>query len=103
MKGLRTWSVPLIFCILCIPGLYLSGMNAEFVAGEVVTRFIRDGVMVLALIIPISAGMGLNFAIVVGAICAQIGLILAVDYQVSGMTGLLFIVGISVLLSLMAG
>ncbi len=103
MTGLRTWSVPLIFCILCIPGLFFSGMSAEFVAGEVVTRFIRDGVMVLALIIPISAGMGLNFAIVVGAICAQIGLILAVDYQMSGMTGLLFIAVIGVLLSLIAG
>lgn len=103
MDGLKRWRVPMVFCILTVPGLWFSGMSAGFVVNEVITRFIRDGVMVLALIIPITAGMGLNFAVVVGAICAQVGLILAVDYQLSGFSGLLFITVTGLLLSLLTG
>lgn len=92
-----------IFLVLSLVALALSGMRPVFVCNEVITRFIRDGVMVLALIIPITAGMGLNFAIVVGAICAQVGLILAVDYQLSGATGLMLIAVVGVSLSVLFG
>ncbi|MBU1170017.1 MAG: ABC transporter permease [Proteobacteria bacterium] len=95
--------VPLLFFVLSLAGLYFSGMSTGFVINEVMTRFVRDGVMVLALIIPIRAGMGLNFAVVVGAMCAQVGLILAVDYQLSGLSGLCFITLTGVMLSLLTG
>ena len=68
--------VTAVFVLLSLIGLILSGMRPTFVLNEVIVRFIRDGVMVLALIIPITAGMGLNFAIVVGAMCALIGVLL---------------------------
>lgn len=108
MKGVdmatyKTWSVPFTFCVLSLLGLFFSGMSPGFVANEVITRFVRDGVMVLALIIPISAGMGLNFAVVVGALCAQTGLIFAVDYQIEGAWGLLLITITGLLLSLVTG
>ena len=103
MARLRPWIVPMIFGLLSLSGLYFSGMSPGFVANEVITRFIRDGVMVLALIVPITAGMGLNFAVVVGAICAQVGLILAVDYQLAGFPGLLLISLVGTLLSLVFG
>ena len=92
-----------LFLVLSLLAWHYSGMRLSFVAGEVITRFIRDGVMVLALIIPITAGMGLNFAIVVGAICAQIGLVIAVDNQLSGAYGLLVIAIIGIGLSVLAG
>jgi len=95
--------VTLLFLVLSVGGWYFSGMRPSFVASEVITRFIRDGVMVLALIIPITAGMGLNFAIVVGAICAQVGLIIAVDQQLGGATGLIAITGIGVTLAVLSG
>ena len=50
--------VPLIFVILCCVAFYYADMSFPFVLNQVITRFIRDGVMVLALIIPIRAGMG---------------------------------------------
>jgi len=92
-----------LFILLSLLAWYFSGMRWSFVAGEVITRFIRDGVMVLALIIPITAGMGLNFAIVVGAICAQVGLVIAVDHQLGGAYGLLVIAAIGISLSVVAG
>jgi simple sugar transport system permease protein len=95
--------VPVVFMVLSAIALYFSGLGAQFVAGEVITRFIRDGVMVLALIIPINAGMGLNFAVTVGAMAAQVGLILAVDQGLHGVSGLLAITIIGVGLSLFLG
>ena len=101
--SLEIRAVPLTFCLLSLAGLYFSEMSPWFVANEVITRFIRNGVMVLALVIPITAGMGLNFAVVVGAICAQVGLIFAVDYQLTGIYGLLFIIVTGTILSLVTG
>lgn len=95
--------MPLIFIILFFVGFSFSEMSPKFVINEVITRFIRDGVMVLALIIPISAGMGINFSIVVGALCAQVGLILTVDFQIGGLWGLLFITVVGTLLSMGMG
>jgi simple sugar transport system permease protein len=95
--------VTAVFILLSCLGLFLSDMRPIFVLNEVIIRFIRDGVMVMALIIPITAGMGLNFAIVVGAMCAQVGLILAVDFSVTGFTGLLMISAIGIALSLLMG
>lgn len=95
--------VPPAFLLLGIVGIMLSGMSVRFVANELIIRFIRDGVLVLSLVIPVVAGMGLNFAMVVGAICAQVGIIVAVDYQWQGMTGLFFITAIGLGMSLLAG
>lgn len=95
--------VPLCFLALSLAALHLSRLGVAFVANEVVTRFIRDGVMVLALVIPVNAGMGLNFAITVGAMAAQAGLILAVDWGLKGGPGLLTITLIGVGLSLLLG
>lgn len=92
-----------VFVVLSLAALALSGMRPVFICNEVITRFIRDGVMVLALIIPITAGMGLNFAIVVGAICAQVGLILAIDYQLGGLESLVLIIVVGVSLSILLG
>jgi hypothetical protein len=74
-KGKNINLVPVVFCILSLVGVYLSGMSTSFVLNQVITRFIRDGVMVLALIIPIAVGMGINFAITIGAISGQAALL----------------------------
>ncbi|MBI9091922.1 MAG: hypothetical protein JEZ12_22145 [Desulfobacterium sp.] len=95
--------VPLIFALLSCLGFYYSDMSPSFVLNEVITRFIRDGVMVLALIIPIRAGMGINFSIVVGALCAQVGLILAVDFGLGSLSGILVMALVGMALSVVAG
>ena len=99
----RVNPVPPVFIIISLLALYFSGLSPSFVCGEVITRFIRNGIIVLALIIPITAGMGLNFAITVGALAAQVGLILAVDYGLQGPVGLVAISIAGVGLSLVAG
>lgn len=103
MRERRLNAVPLVFVLLSVVALHYSQLGTGFVANEVVTRFIRDGVMVLALVIPVNAGMGLNFAITVGAMAAQIGLILAVDWGLKGGPGLLIIALVGLGLSLLFG
>ncbi|HZK29206.1 MAG TPA: ABC transporter permease [Clostridia bacterium] len=81
--------VMLLFGVLCFGAVAVSGNDAGFVVQNVFVRFGRNGFTVLALLIPILAGMGLNFSIVIGAIAAQIGLFFAVDWGMIGMTGML--------------
>ena len=64
--------VVILFVLLCIGGIYASGSPLTFVSSELFTRIGRNGFMVLALLIPVLAGMGLNFGITVGAIAAQV-------------------------------
>lgn len=96
-------AVPLIFLIISGAAFYYSEMSFTFVLNEVLTRFIRDGVMVLSLIIPIRAGMGINFSIIVGAMCAQVGLILALDFNCGGLPGILMILLTGISLSIFTG
>lgn len=102
-KILRADIVPCVFVVLSLTGLYFSKMSPAFVLNETLIRFIRNGVMVLALIIPITAGMGLNFAISVGAICAQIGVLLVLDYKIAGFSGLMTALSVGLALSFIAG
>lgn len=81
--------VMLMFVALCIGAVAVSGNTVGFVLGNVLIRFGRNGFTVLSLLIPVLAGMGLNFSIVIGAIAAQTGFFFAVDWGLTGMTGML--------------
>ncbi|ACV63594.1 inner-membrane translocator [Desulfofarcimen acetoxidans DSM 771] len=95
--------VPFIFLLLFTVGMFFSEMSLSFVINEVITRFIRDGILVLSLLLPITAGMGLNFAITVGALSAQIVLILAIDLNFYGITGFIIACFFAVVLSVILG
>ncbi|NLJ80079.1 MAG: ABC transporter permease [Firmicutes bacterium] len=64
-------------------------MPTQFLMMEVVKRLARNSFLVLSLIIPVAAGMGLNFGIVLGALAGQIALILSTHWEWSGLGGLL--------------
>jgi len=79
---------PVFFAFLSLIAFYYSDMSAVFVTNEVITRIIRDALLVFALIIPVTAGMGLNFSIIIGAMAAQAGWILMLDMHVPGFYGI---------------
>ncbi|MDF2531675.1 MAG: Branched-chain amino acid transport system / permease component [Clostridia bacterium] len=81
-------SVPVMFIIICLGGWVASGLNATFVLRELVDRIDRNLLLVVSLIIPVIAGMGLNFALVVGAMAGQIGLIAIKILGIGGLPGL---------------
>lgn len=90
--------VVVIFLVVTALAIPVSGLPAASIAQEIVTRMGRNSFLVFSLILPIMAGMGINFGMVLGAMAGQIGLIFAVDWSVMGVEGLLFasLVGVPV-------
>ena len=81
--------VPILFAVICIIGVILSGTPISTILSDLVNRFDRNIILVLSLIIPVTCGMGMNFGIVLGAMCGQMGLILVTILGLSGITGVL--------------
>jgi simple sugar transport system permease protein len=105
-KALKTVldnKVVLLFSLLCIAAIYTSKNPLTFVAGELFTRIGRNGFMVLALLIPVLAGMGLNFGIVIGAIAAQIAVFWVVYWGYSGIEGFLLCLLLSTPIAILFG
>ncbi len=94
---------PLFFALLSIIAFYYSDMSALFVANEVITRIIRNSFLVFALIIPVTAGMGLNFSIIIGAMAAQAGWIFMLDLQVPGVGGIVGAALAGIVISVICG
>jgi len=88
--------VPLLFAVLCVGGVMAAGISWPFLLNEVVTRLARNLFLVLSLIVPVVAGMGLNFGIVIGAMSGQVGLIVIENAGVEGLGAL----GLAMLVSL---
>ena len=91
--------VTIMFIVLCAVCMAFSGYQANYVLYELFGRLSRNLFIVLALIIPIVAGMGINFAITIGAMAAQIACILVLEWGVSGFAGL----GLAALLTVPMG
>jgi len=99
--------VVVIFLVITAAAVPVSGLPLLSIAQEIVTRIGRNAFLVFSLILPIMAGMGINFGMVLGAMAGQIGLIFAVDWNIVGVPGLIFAsmigVPIAALLGWMAG
>ena len=80
-------AVPLLFALLCLIGIIAAKLTPEYLLREMLVRFSRNAVLVLSLLIPILAGLGLNFGIVLGAMAGQIAAILVTYWQVPGVAG----------------
>lgn len=86
---LRNNAVTIMFVVLCIVCLIFSGMTVPYVLYELVGRMSRNAFIVLALILPIVAGMGINFAVTIGAMAAQISALWVIEWGISGLGGFL--------------
>ena len=87
IKIITNYSVPLLFLVICLIGVYASKLNPVYVVNEIIVRLARNLFLVLSLIIPVIAGMGLNFALVIGAMAGQIGLIAIKVFDLGGLSG----------------
>ena len=82
-------SVPIMFILICAYCIPASGFSAGYLLNEIVTRLGRNAFLSLSLLIPIMAGMGLNFGMTLGAMAGQIALIFVADWQIWGIPGLI--------------
>ena len=100
---LRKFSVPIMFIIICALCIPIAGLSPSYLINEIVTRMGRNSFLILSLLIPIMAGMGLNFGMTLGAMAGEIGLILVSDWQIVGIPGMVLAMIISVPISVLLG
>lgn len=99
----RSNYVPLMFILICAVCIPLAGFSPAYLINEIVTRMGRNIFLILALLIPIMAGMGLNFGMTLGAMAAEIALIFVADWQIWGIPGVILAMIISVPISVLFG
>ena len=96
-------SVPIMFILFCAVCIPISGFSPSYLLNEIVTRMGRNTFLILCLLIPIMAGMGLNFGMTLGAMAGEIGLIFAADWQVWGIPGMILAAIVSIPISVALG
>ncbi|MGE4454213.1 MAG: ABC transporter permease [Sphaerochaeta sp.] len=96
-------TVPILFLVICAFGIPLSGYSANYLVSEIVIRISRNSFLIVSLLVPILAGMGLNFGMTLGAMAGQIGLILISDWGIVGIPGIMLAMIISTPISVILG
>ena len=81
--------VPIMFVLICAYCIPRADLSWNYLLNEGMTRLGRNAFLILSLLIPVMAGMGMNFGMTLGAMAGQIGLIFAADWQVWGIPGLI--------------
>ena len=92
-----------MFIIICAVFIPISGFSFNYLLNEIITRMGRNIFLILSLLIPIMAGMGLNFGMTLGAMAGQIGLILVADWQIWGIPGIILAMIVSIPISVGLG
>jgi simple sugar transport system permease protein len=83
-------AVVFIFIFITVVATRFSGLPLTSIVQEILSRIGRNCFLVFSLLLPIMAGMGINFGMVLGAMAGQIGLIFTVDWNIVGVPGLIF-------------
>lgn len=96
-------SVPILFTVISLIGIPLSGYSLSYLGQEIVVRIARNSFLIIALLVPIMAGMGLNFGMTLGAMAGQIGLIFMADWGIVGIPGIILAMIISTPISAFLG
>ncbi len=96
-------SVPLMFILICAVCIPISGFSVSYLLNEIVTRMGRNIFLIMALLIPVMAGMGLNFGMTLGAMAAEIALIFVADWQIWGIPGIILAMIVSIPFSIGLG
>lgn len=100
---LTSSAVPILFILISAIAVPLSKFSGTYLVKEIVTRLSRDTFLVIALLLPVMAGMGINFGMVLGAMGGQIALIFITDWGVKGVGGLLAAMLLSIPISMLLG
>ena len=96
--------VTLIFIGFTLFGFFVSeNVSLPFFLSELSSRIFRNTFLVLSLVIPVLAGLGLNFGIVIGAMSGQIAISLVRYFELGGIPGLLYAFAIAFVVAALCG
>ncbi len=103
MRKYKDYYVIIFFLILSVLSIIAAKVGLNFILGELYVRFIRNTIFLLALIFPIMAGMGINFSITIGAIVAQIAMLIVIDIGIIPEWGFIAAIFLCIVLSAVLG
>ncbi len=107
MDKIREFGIPrliiALFLALLIAAASTMGLPMEQIAGNMLTRFGMNAILVLAMIPTIQVGAGPNFGIPLGIICGLISTTLAVELDLRDFTALAAALAIGVPLGALSG
>ncbi len=103
IKKISEEKVVLLFAVISIAGVFISGTSPAFILSELTGRFVRNTFIALALIVPVVAGLGMNFGITVGGMAAQLAIFTAIYNGLTGIPALIVILCIAIPLALLFG
>ncbi|MCL2010630.1 MAG: ABC transporter permease [Synergistaceae bacterium] len=108
LKGITSWAleyiVTIIFVLFVLFGFLVSrDISMNFFLNELNGRIFRNTFLVLSLIIPVMAGLGLNFGIVIGAMSGQAAIAIARYHELGGVSGMLFCFVVSFFFAALCG
>lgn len=102
-KALFNNKVVILFAVVSLLAFFASGMTTVMFFSELFTRFGRNTFLVLSLLIPVVAGLGLNFGIVIGAMAAQISMFLVVLWGGQGLAGIAAVAAVATPIAIVLG
>lgn len=95
--------VSIIFIALSLIGMLLSELSSVYIFNELINRISRNSFLVLSLLIPILAGLGLNFGLVIGAMAGQLSIIAVTYWQIDGILGFLLCIVLALPIGILFG
>lgn len=96
-------AVIILFIIISGIAIPFSQYSGAYLVQEIVTRVGRDSFLVLALLLPVMAGMGINFGLALGAFSGQIALIFVTSWGIGGAAGMFLAMAVSTPISILFG
>lgn len=100
--GIPRITIVTLLIVIYIAAYYL-GLNVPALFSDNLVRMGMNGVLVLAMVPGILSGTGLNFGLPLGVICGIIGGLVSIEFQVTGLAGLLLAIAVSIPLSIITG
>lgn len=93
----------IFFVVIAVAAYIVSGVAPFIFLQEIASRFCRNAFLVLALVIPVAAGLGLNFSIVIGAMAGQMAIIHTVSWGLTGFPSFVVSILVSTPLAILFG
>lgn len=104
---IRSFGWPRIIIGLFLVSLFVAGpffgVATDMSFNDVLVRFGMNAILVLSMVPMIQSGCGLNFGIPVGLIAGLLGAVISLEFNLTGMTGILVAFGIAIVFATIFG
>jgi len=91
------------FVLLLFVTAYATGMSIGPLVSASLVRIGMNGILVLAMVPTITAGVGLNFGLSVGILCGLVGSLISMELRIRGFSGFFAAILFSMPLAVVAG